>query len=241
MSAGCITSRRTVLIGGGGVHDWVAVRVRIFIHGGPLRLRRHLKMPDSKSSPRRSFCEIYAITTIMPRLTRVIRRTIICCLPCPICAVPNTLRNRGLRRRARFARGRGAARILKGHPGSGKTTALLYAADSSQADRVLYLTFSQDLAALARDYFDRFCSKTRTFTVLTYPAFISQLLGGKTGPPDGPEARALFRRDLFNHQRSLGAWSNNIDSLYEEMHAHLIGAAVPQLRALSESRSRAPP
>jgi hypothetical protein len=130
---------------------------------------------------------------------------------------------------ARFARGRGAARILKGHPGSGKTTALLHAADSSQANRVLYLTFSQDLATLARDYFDRFCSKTRTFTVLTYPAFISQLLsGGETGLPDGAEARAQFRRDLFNHQRSLGAWSNNIDALYEEMHAHLIGAAVPQ-------------
>jgi tetratricopeptide (TPR) repeat protein len=130
---------------------------------------------------------------------------------------------------ARFARGRGAARILKGHPGSGKTTALLHAADSSQADRVLYLTFSQDLAALARDYFDRFCSKTRTFTVLTYPAFLSQLLGGQTSPPEGAEARAQFRRDLFNHQRSLGGWSNNIDALYEEMYAHLVGAAVPQL------------
>jgi hypothetical protein len=130
---------------------------------------------------------------------------------------------------ARFARGRSAARILKGHPGSGKTTALLHAADSSLADRVLYLTFSQDLAALARDYFDRFCSKTRIFTVLTYPAFISQLLGGQTGGTGIAEARAQFRRDLFNHQRSLGVWSNNIDALYEEMYAHLVGAAVPQL------------
>ncbi|MFL6417119.1 MAG: hypothetical protein ACJ74Y_15765 [Bryobacteraceae bacterium] len=130
---------------------------------------------------------------------------------------------------ARFARARGAARILKGYPGSGKTTALLHAADSSQADRVLYLTFSQDLAALARDYFDRFCSKTRTFTVLTYPAFISQLLGGQTEQVESAEPRAQFRRDLFNHQRSLGVWSSNIDALYEEMHAHLVGAAVPQV------------
>lgn len=38
---------------------------------------------------------------------------------------------------ARFARSRGAARILKGHPGSGKTTALLHAADASQAERVI--------------------------------------------------------------------------------------------------------
>ena len=47
----------------------------------------------------------------------------------------------------RFARSRAAARILKGHPGSGKTTALLHAADASHAERVLYLTFSQQLAA----------------------------------------------------------------------------------------------
>ncbi len=128
----------------------------------------------------------------------------------------------------RFARGRGATRILKGHPGSGKTTALLHAADSSQAGRVLYLTFSRDLAALARDYFDRFCSNTRTFTVLTYPEFLTQLLGGRIGQDDPAEARAQFRRDLFNYQRSLGVWSNHIDALYDEMYAHLIGAAVPQ-------------
>ena len=131
---------------------------------------------------------------------------------------------------ARFARGRPAARILKGHPGSGKTTALLHAADASSADRVLYLTFSQDLAALARDYFDRFCSsQTRTFTVLTYPAFLSQLLGGPAAAPDSAAGRAQFRRDLFPYQRSLGIWSNHIDALYDEMHAHLVGAAVPQL------------
>jgi len=129
---------------------------------------------------------------------------------------------------ARFARSHGTARILKGHPGSGKTTALLHAADSSQAERVLYLTFSQDLAALARDYFDRFCSNTRTFTVLTYPGFLSQLLVGQTGLADPAEGRAQFRRDLFKHQRSLGVWSNHIDALYDEMYAHLIGAAVPQ-------------
>lgn len=129
---------------------------------------------------------------------------------------------------ARFARSRGAVRILKGHPGSGKTTALLHAADTSQADRVLYLTFSQDLAALARDYFDRFCSGSRTFAVLTYPAFLSQLLKEPSAPADSAEARAQFRRDLFNYQRSLGAWSNNLDALYDEMHAHLVGAAVPQ-------------
>jgi tetratricopeptide (TPR) repeat protein len=129
---------------------------------------------------------------------------------------------------ARFARSRAVARILKGHPGSGKTTALLHAADSSQAERTLYLTFSQDLAALARDYFDRFCSDARTFTVMTFPAFLRELSGWQESTVDPTEARAQFRRDLQNYQRSLGAWSNDLDALYDEMHAHLVGAAVPE-------------
>jgi hypothetical protein len=128
----------------------------------------------------------------------------------------------------RFVRGRAAVRILKGHPGSGKTTALLHAADATPADRTLYLTFSQDLAALARDYFDRFCSDARTFTVMTYPAFLRELSEWQGSGIDPAEARAQFRRDLHNHQRSLGPWSKDLDSLYDEMHAHLVGAAVPE-------------
>jgi hypothetical protein len=128
----------------------------------------------------------------------------------------------------RFARSRAVARILKGHPGSGKTTALLHAADAAQAERTLYLTFSQDLAALARDYFDRFCSAARSFTVMTFPAFLRELSGRQGSDADPGEARAQFRRDLHNYQRSLGPWSNDIDALYDEMHAHLVGAAVPE-------------
>jgi hypothetical protein len=128
----------------------------------------------------------------------------------------------------RFARSRSTARILKGHPGSGKTTALLHAADESHAERVLYLTFSRDLAALARDYFDRFCSNARTFAVQTYPDWLRQVAGRWEAQSTAEEARAQFRRDLMHYQRSLGAWQNNVDALYDEMHAHLAGAAVPE-------------
>jgi hypothetical protein len=129
---------------------------------------------------------------------------------------------------SRFARSRSMARILKGHPGSGKTTALLHAADESHAERVLYLTFSKDLAVLARDYFDRFCSDARTFAVQTYPDWLRQAAGRGEYETSAEEARAQFRRDLMNHQRSLGLWQNNIDALYDEMHAHLAGAALPE-------------
>jgi tetratricopeptide (TPR) repeat protein len=128
----------------------------------------------------------------------------------------------------KFAKSRGVARVLKGHPGSGKTTALLHAADISQAERVLYLTFSNELAVMARDYFDRFCSGARTFTVLTYPVFLRQLIGANEFETDATAGRSRFRRDLQNFQRTLGAWGNDTEALYDEMHAHLVGAAVPE-------------
>ncbi len=128
----------------------------------------------------------------------------------------------------RFARSRGTARVLKGHPGSGKTTALWHAADESQARRVLYLTFSRDLAALARDHFDRYCSDARTFVVQTFPDWVRQIAGRTGEDSSAAEKRARFRRDLLNYQRALGPWANDIDALYNEMHAHLAGAAVPE-------------
>jgi hypothetical protein len=127
----------------------------------------------------------------------------------------------------RFARARSAARILRGHPGSGKTTALLHAADASGATHVLYLTFSRELAALARDYFDRFCSAEKSFTVATYPDFIRGLQPWRPLIDDN-EGRQRFRRDLVNHQRALGPWGAQTDALYDELHAHLAGAALPE-------------
>jgi hypothetical protein len=64
--------------------------------------------------------------------------------------------------------------------------------------------------------------------VLTYPAFLRQILGAPAVESDSAESRARFRSDLVNYQRSLGAWSNNMDALYDEMHAHLVGAALPE-------------
>lgn len=128
---------------------------------------------------------------------------------------------------SKFARTRGAVRILKGHPGSGKTSALLHAADSSNSSNLLYLTFSADLAALARDYFERYCPADRVYTVLTVPELFARL-APDAQLPSNAEAREHFRRDVAPFQRSLGAWNGEIDALWDEMHAHLAGAAMPE-------------
>jgi hypothetical protein len=128
---------------------------------------------------------------------------------------------------ARFAAARQPVRLLKGHPGSGKTSALWHAADSAGAERILYVTYSRDLAVLARDYFDRFCSSHKRFDVVTYPNLVRQILG--SGAPAIPErdARERFKRDLFPFTRSLGAWTNSHTALFDEFYAHLAGDAIP--------------
>jgi hypothetical protein len=128
---------------------------------------------------------------------------------------------------ARFASARQPVRILKGHPGSGKTTALWHAADATGAERVLYVTYSRDLAALARDYFDRYCSSHKRFHVVTFPNLIRELLGSSPAVVPEHELRRRFVRDLAPSARYLGAWVNCQVALYDELHAHLAGDALP--------------
>ena len=128
---------------------------------------------------------------------------------------------------ARFAAGRQTVRVLKGHPGSGKTTALWNAADSTGAERVLYVTYSRDLAALARGYFDRYCSSHKNFRVVTFPNLIRELLGVSTAAVSEQESRRRFAHDLAPFARYLGAWSGSQAALYDELHAHLVGDALP--------------
>jgi len=127
----------------------------------------------------------------------------------------------------RFASARQPVRLLKGHPGSGKTTALWHAADSTGAERVLYVTYSRDLAALARDYFDRYCSSHKHFNVTTFPNLIRQLLELDIPVVGEHESRHRFTHDMLPFARHLGVWSGSPAELYDELHAHLAGDALP--------------
>ena len=128
---------------------------------------------------------------------------------------------------ARFASARQQVRLLKGYPGSGKTTALLHAADAAGAERVLYVTYSRNLAALARGYFDRFCSSAKRFQVVTLAGLVRQVLGANLPAITEQEAKRAFLRDLSPFSRSLGAWSSVQSALYDELYAHYVGDALP--------------
>jgi hypothetical protein len=127
----------------------------------------------------------------------------------------------------RFASARQPVRLLKGHPGSGKTSALWHATDSATMEHGLYVTYSPDLAALAREYFDRFCSSHKRFVVVTLPNLVRQIFGSDAQVVAEFEARQRFVHDLAPFTRILGAWTHCQTALYDELHAHLAGDALP--------------
>lgn len=128
---------------------------------------------------------------------------------------------------ARFAAARQPVRLLKGHPGSGKTTALWNAADAAGTSRILYVTYSRDLAGLAREHFDRYCSSHKHFQVVTYPVLVRRILGLDAPLMPDRDARQRFIRELAPFARNLGPWVNSQTALYDELHAHLAGDALP--------------
>lgn len=132
---------------------------------------------------------------------------------------------------AKFANARDSVRVLKGHPGSGKTTALLHAADHTSSTNILYLTYSADLASLARTYFDRYCSNSREYHVTTFPHFLRALLNVDLPIPPLAELRQRFRVEIVSQSRSLGPWANDLPALFDEFHAHVIGGALPAIVA----------
>jgi tetratricopeptide (TPR) repeat protein len=129
---------------------------------------------------------------------------------------------------ARFAEARQKVRIIKGFPGSGKTTALWHAADLAGRRSILYITYSPELAALARDHFDKFAPGSKRFQVVTYAQFVRQLVGNDTPFEPVRQTRKAFVREVAGFSTTiLGPWANEKPGLYDEMHAHLFGVLFP--------------
>ncbi len=129
---------------------------------------------------------------------------------------------------AKFALSRQRVRIVKGFPGSGKTSALWQATDLTCSGSALYVTYSKDLAALAKAHFQRFSPDYKNFRVLTYGGLIRELLGLETEPESERTCRAQFVQQISGFSpRILGPWVGQRHALYDEIHAHLIGSALP--------------
>ncbi|HEY1341513.1 MAG TPA: hypothetical protein VGF59_28580, partial [Bryobacteraceae bacterium] len=129
---------------------------------------------------------------------------------------------------ARFAGARQRVRLIKGFPGSGKTTALWHAADLAGRDSILYVTYSPELAALARDHFEKFAPGSKRFHVVTYSTLLRQLLERDVPYEPFGQTRAAFVKEVSGFSTTiLGPWANEKGALYDELHAHLFGSTLP--------------
>ena len=118
-------------------------------------------------------------------------------------------------------------RMVKGHPGSGKTTTLLAAVERLSGRRVLYLTYSDRLVSQAKNHFDVFAPKALEVNVLSMRGLLELWPGHSEGVRD-PEAASLLLAESFaTYHGGLGPWCGRIPELYGELHASMFGAALP--------------
>lgn len=120
--------------------------------------------------------------------------------------------------------------LVRGTPGSGKTTALWMAGSFSSGPRALYVTYSRGLARTAADYFRAFGPEESPVSVLTFEDLLVDLAGAVPGsidfmaPTSGAERLAA---QVSDYHLNLGQWKDRWDELYAELHAHSVGRALP--------------
>lgn len=128
--------------------------------------------------------------------------------------------------------------VVRGHPGSGKTTTLYLKARRRTGGRIVYLTYSERLAADARAEFAAHVDPAVEAVVLT----IRELFAvGDAAPVDDPEQAELADRlenALTSDRRHRGQWSGQTHLLFAELYAHLFGDTACQLPDCTSADSR---
>lgn len=121
-------------------------------------------------------------------------------------------------------------RLVHGHPGSGKTTALQQAASLSWGSKALHITFSHRLAKQNERYLRTFAPQDSAVDSLTFSELVGELAEAPALPPihgtrlAGPR---LLAENLRVVSGQLGPWSGRHHELFAELHAHAVGRALP--------------
>jgi hypothetical protein len=118
--------------------------------------------------------------------------------------------------------------VLRGYPGSGKTTSLWLSALHSGSHKLLYLTYSAKLANEAQTYFATFRPEGAEIDVMTFGGLLDYLEDvDQTSPVDNTESARSLLAELAKKPNLLKFLSDQPDELYAELHAHALGRALP--------------
>ena len=131
---------------------------------------------------------------------------------------------------ARFVRDHNSVRVVHGHPGSGKTTALWKAIEARDDQRVLYVSWSRELTNLADERLSTFAPSGVSVTTLDLLTLLGEICGYDVERVGYDQSRAAFGRALArtrSRPADLGVWATREDALHAEVRAVLLGRAVP--------------
>lgn len=125
---------------------------------------------------------------------------------------------------------RARVRLVRGHPGTGKSTVLGRAALGSAHGAVLYLTYTERLAERARRYLDELAASPGRVRVMTFRALFESLkrawgVAARAMPDD--DGREALASAMTSYQDRYAPWEGRLDALHAELHAHFAGASLP--------------
>ena len=115
-------------------------------------------------------------------------------------------------------------RVLRGRPGSGKTTALWRAIKARDSQRVLYLTWSQALTRHAEEHLNAFAAASVDVKALDFRTLVGELVGRDVEaahPAESLERIGAATRRLG--RQVCGPWHEKEQALYAELRGRLLG------------------
>lgn len=139
----------------------------------------------------------------------------------------------------RFTVASSPVRVVKGHPGSGKTVALWKAVESRRG-KTLYLTWSSALTDASRSRFEAFASPDSTVDAREFSVFAGSVCRQDIEALTLERSRRRFRDAYawWKIRSHIGPWANDLNALHAELRAILFGRAVSDLAECTEDGRR---